>query len=560
LRTFHSMSPEPPKKRSNNFWTPLLLALVLIIGLVAGFYLNKLSGNKRDFATLLERNDRLEEMIDIITEQYVDSLSQDSLYNDAINGILSHLDPHTSYIPAKDLDAVNAALEGNFAGFGMEYQFVNDTPMVSIIQENSPAYFGGMETGDMILKVNDTLVAGQSMSKAELVARVRKRSGKYVSFNIYRPIEGKHLSIKLEKGEVEVNSIDAAYLLDAEVGYIRIKRFAANTYKEFYQSLSALKEAGMKKLIVDVRGNGGGYLEAATEIADEFISGNKLLVYTYGSKIGRENYNAYKAGIFENGRLMIMVDENSASASEILAGAIQDWDRGVIIGRPTYGKGLVQEQFEMGDGAAMRITVARYYTPVGRSIQKSYEQGREKYFWEKSQQINTVPISDTVGVTFYTSRNNRPVYGGGGIRPDVITSKYEDVYSSVLSKIINDSRLDSFIYGYYARNPRYFKSMGSLKDLDGALDLNQNFARDLDRVCTSISPMYASVVKRNKIEYNLLINYVKATLARIQFNNEGFYHIINRSDKVLKQAYEIINSDQYSHIIGGNLVKPSKAS
>lgn len=554
------MSPESIKKRSNNFWTPLLLALVLIIGLVAGFYLNKLSGNKRDFATILERNDRLEEMIDIITEQYVDSLSQDSLYNDAINGILSHLDPHTSYIPAKDLDVVNAALVGNFAGFGMEYQFVHDTPMVSIIHENSPAYFGGMETGDMIIKVNDTLVAGQAMSKTELVARVRKHSGKQVSFNVYRPIEDRLLSIKLEKGEVELNSIDAAYMLDAEVGYIRIKRFAANTYKEFFQSLSALKESGMKKLILDVRGNGGGYLEAATEIADEFISGNKLLVYTYGTKIGRENYNAYKAGIFENGRLMIMVDENSASASEILAGAIQDWDRGVIIGRPTYGKGLVQEQFEMGDGAAMRITVARYYTPVGRSIQKSYEQGREKYFWEKTQQLNNVVMSDTVGVTFYTSRNNRPVYGGGGIRPDVLTSKYEDVYSSVLSKIINDARLDSFIYIFFARNPRYFKSIGSLKELDAALELNKNFSTDLDRVCNNISPLYTNVVKRNANEYNLLRNYAKATLARILYNNEGFYHIINRSDKVLKQAYDVINSDQYSTIIGGNVLKPTKGS
>jgi len=529
----------------------------MIIGLVGGFYLNKLTGNKRDFATILDRNDRLEEMIDIISEKYVDSVSSDSLYNDAINGILSHLDPHTSYIPAKDLDAVNAALGGNFSGLGMEYQFVNDTPMVSLISPNSPAFFGGIETGDMILKVNDTSVAGVQMSKRELVTRVRKWGSNQVNLNIYRPIEQKNLTIKLTRADVEISSIDAAFMLDKETGYIRIKRFAANTYDEFIKQLKELKESGMKRLILDLRGNGGGFLEAATEIADEFISGNKLLVYTYGSKIGRENYNAYRTGVFENGRLIILVDEGSASASEILAGAIQDWDRGVIVGRDTYGKGLVQEQFEMGDGAAMRITIARYYTPVGRSIQKAYTEGREKYFWDKSQQLSDTNTVDK-STKFFTSENNRPVYGGGGIRPDLIVSKFEEAYSSVLSQIITDPKLDDFIYSYFAHNPKIFNSFGSFQEFDATLDFKGDFGKQLDAVCTGISPLYRSIVKNRPAEIMLLQNYVKATLARIMFNNDGFYNVINRSDKVLKRAYEVISSDEYSKIIGGNSIKPSE--
>lgn len=551
------MSDKIPKPRSRNVWTPLLLALVMIIGLVGGFYLNKLTGNKRDFATILDRNDRLEEMIDIISEKYVDSVSSDSLYNDAINGILSHLDPHTSYIPAKNLDAVNAALGGNFNGLGMEYQFVNDTPMVSLISPNSPAFFGGIETGDMILRVNDTVVAGVQMSKRELVARVRKWGSNQVNLSLYRPIEQKNLTIKLTRADVEISSIDAAFMLDKESGYIRIKRFAANTYEEFVKQLKELKESGMKRLILDLRGNGGGFLEAATEIADEFISGNKLLVYTYGSKIGRENYNAYRTGIFENGRLIILVDEGSASASEILAGAIQDWDRGVIIGRDTYGKGLVQEQFEMGDGAAMRITIARYYTPVGRSIQKSYTEGREKYFWDKSQQLSDTNTVDK-STKFFTSENNRPVYGGGGIRPDLIVSKFEEAYSSVLSQIITDPKLDDFIYSYFAHNPKMFKSFGSFQEFDATLDFKGEFGKQLDAVCNSISPLYRSIVKTRPAELMLLQNYVKATLARIMFNNDGFYNVINRSDKVLKRAYEVISTDEYSKIIGGNTIKPSE--
>lgn len=551
------MSDKTAKTRTRNVWTPLLLALVMIIGLVGGFYLNKLTGNKRDFATILERNDRLEEMIDIISEKYVDSISPDSLYTDAINGILSHLDPHTSYIPAKDLDAVNATLGGNFTGLGMEYQFVNDTPMVSLISPNSPSFFGGIETGDMIVKINDTTVAGVKMSKRELISRVRKWGGNQVSLSIYRPIEQKNLTIKLTRADVEIPSIDAAFMLDKETGYIRIKRFAANTYEEFIKQLKELKESGMKRLILDLRGNGGGFLEAATEIADEFISGNKLLVYTYGSKIGRENYNAYRTGIFENGRLIILVDEGSASASEILAGAIQDWDRGVIIGRDTYGKGLVQEQFEMGDGAAMRITIARYYTPVGRSIQKSYNEGREKYFWDKSQQLSDTNTVDKT-TKFFTSENNRPVYGGGGIRPDLIVSKFEEAYSSVLSQIITDPRLDDFIYSYFARNPKIFKSFGSFQEFDATLDFKGDLGRQLDAVCTGISPLYRSIVKARPSELTLLQNYVKATFARILFNNDGFYNVMNRSDKVLKRAYEVISTDDYSKIIGGNSIKPAE--
>ena len=550
------MSDRLPKLRTKNIWIPLMLALVLIAGLIIGFYLNKYLGSKRDFATILERNDRLEEMIDIIHEKYVDSISSDSLYNDAIEGILSHLDPHTSYIPAKDFEAVNATLEGNFKGVGMEYQIVRDTPMVSMITLNSPAFFAGIETGDQLLKVNDTLVAGVNVSKAELVRRVRKNPAPEVNITLYRPIEGRTITLKVKKGEVPVGSIDAAYMLDKETGYIKIKRFSATTYDEFLKSCTYLKESGMKKLIVDVRQNSGGYLEAATEIADEFINGNKLLVYTYGSKIGRENYNAYRNGIFETGRLMVMVDEASASASEILAGAVQDWDRGVIIGRNTYGKGLVQEQFEMGDGAAMRITVARYYTPVGRSIQRSYEAGRDKYFWDQ-QQNREVPDTMLRGPKFYTGENNRVVYGGGGIEPDVEVSRDEESYSPVLAKLINDPRLDQFIYQYFLLRYKTFKTLQSFRDFDTKVYFDPELNRALDAVCAEISSQY-TLVRNKPVEMKLLQNYVKASWARILYSNEGYYKVMNRSDKMLIEAQKIINGDAYSKIINGQRSQPAQ--
>lgn len=551
------MSDRLPKIRTKNIWIPLMLAIVLIVGLIAGFYLNKYLGSKRDFATILERNDRLEEMIDIIHEKYVDSISSDSLYNDAIEGILSHLDPHTSYIPAKDFEAVNATLEGNFKGVGMEYQIVRDTPMVSMITLNSPAFFAGIETGDQLLKINDTVVAGVNVSKAELVRRVRKNPAPEVNITLYRPIEQRTITLKIKKGEVPVGSIDAAYMLDKETGYIKIKRFSANTYDEFLKSCTYLKESGMKKLIVDVRQNAGGYLEAATEIADEFINGNKLLVYTYGSKIGRENYNAYRNGIFETGRLMIMVDEASASASEILAGAVQDWDRGVIIGRNTYGKGLVQEQFEMGDGAAMRITVARYYTPVGRSIQRSYEDGRDKYFWEQQQNREGM---DTMmrGPKFYTGENNRVVYGGGGIEPDVTVTRDEESYSPALAKIINDPRLDQFIYQYFLTHYKLFKSLQSFLDFDTRVYFDPVLTRALDVVGNEISPQYAMIVRIRPNEMKLLQNYIKASWARILYSNEGYYKVMNRSDKMLTDAQAIINGEEYSKIINGQRTKPAQ--
>ena len=546
------------KPRTKNIWLPFLLAFVLIAGLVIGFYLNKYLGSKRDFANIFERNDRLEEIIDIIHEKYVDSISSDSLYNDAISGILSHLDPHTSYIAAKDFESVNSALEGNFKGLGMEYQLVNDTPMVSMITPNSPAFFAGVETGDLLLKINDTSVANVQITKKDLVRMARNSATDQVKLDIYRPIESRTLSINIEKGEVHLKSIDAAYMLEEQTGYIRIKRFSADTYEEYLNESNRLLEQGMKKLIVDLRQNPGGYLEAATEIADEFISGNKLLVYTYGTKIGREDYNAYRTGNFETGRLVVLLDEASASASEILAGAVQDWDRGIIIGRNSYGKGLVQEQFELGDGAALRITIARYYTPVGRSIQRAYED-RTKYLAQHDPAL-LAAMNDSVQLKkmpkFYTEGNNRLVYGGGGIQPDINFSNKNDSYSAALSAIINDAALEQFIYQYYKSNSKQFKGLASFKDFDQTIGFGGELGKSLDRVASSITPAYAQV-KNNPKELTLLRNYVKATLARIQFNNEGYYQIMNRSDLMLKKALMVINSDEYSKLINGERRQPT---
>jgi carboxyl-terminal processing protease len=369
------MPADSPKRF--NIWTPLTFSVILILGILIGFQLNKYLAKKRPISNVVERNDRLEEIIDIISTKYVDSVSTDSLYEDAVNGILKHLDPHTVYIPAKDLAQVTEDLEGNFKGIGVEFYILKDTLMITSVLKNGPSADAGIQPGDKVLKVNDSSIIGYSSEG--IISKLRGIEGSSVKLGLLRSSENRTLDIEVKRGVIPIFSIDAAYMIDAETGYIRINRFSATTYREFMKALNTLLAAGMKQMILDLRQNPGGYLDAATAIADELIGGDKLLVYTQGRNSQKEEYMSGQKGKFENGRLVVLVDEGSASASEILAGAVQDWDRGVVIGRRSYGKGLVQEQFELGDGSALRLTIARYFTPSGRSIQRPYNKGREEY-------------------------------------------------------------------------------------------------------------------------------------------------------------------------------------
>src|SRR4030095_10619993 len=356
-------------------WLPLMFSIVMIVGMVIGFNLRENTMTNNFFK--LPRRTPLQEVLDLVRLKYVDAINTDTLADDAIEEMLTHLDPHSIYIPASKLQEVNEDLQGNFEGIGVEFQIIDDTVHVTSVLPEGPSDVAGLQAGDQFLKVGDSLVAGNKINPDRIKKLLRGPGTSQVKLAMLRNHEQKVFTVR--RGTIPLPSLDAAYMLDQGVGYIKLNKFAETTYEEFMQSLENLKKNKLKQLILDLRGNGGGILQEAVQIADEFLDDQKLIVYTQGNKIPKETYNAKPEGLFENGKLIVLVDELSASASEVLAGSLQDWDRATIVGRRSFGKGLVQEQYQLSDASALRLTVARYYTPLGRSIQKPYNNGLDEY-------------------------------------------------------------------------------------------------------------------------------------------------------------------------------------
>lgn len=548
--------PADPSKRSS-IWTPLLFFVVLILGVLIGFQLNKYMGNKRSIGTVIERNDRLEEIIDIIGAKYVDSVSADSLYEDAVSGILKHLDPHSIYIPAREMAAVTEDLEGNFKGIGVEFYILNDTIMITSVVKNGPSADAGVMTGDKIIRVNDSLVAGNGITSDKIIAQLKGGEGTPVQLKLLRPSENTIMDLTVKRGVIPLYSIDAAYMIDTTTGYIRINRFSATTYREFSNALDNLLARGMKQMILDLRQNPGGYLDAATAIADELIGGNKLLVYTQGRASEKEEYLAEQKGRFEKGKLAVLVDEGSASASEILSGAVQDWDRGVVIGRRTFGKGLVQEQFELGDGSALRLTIARYYTPSGRSIQRPYDKGRDAYDDDFINRFrngsltsqDTLVASDTV--KFYTEERHRVVYGGGGIKPDIIVPYEMALFTDGLYDLLAASSLNNIVYTYFSQHSREMNQYKNFGQFDRSFHVTPELMAALKGSLSKEYPEQVKSVWNNPNAVAYLNNRVKAILSRMLFRTNGYYQQVNKEDRVIQRARTILDSREYSAIVSG---------
>lgn len=550
------MPADSPKRF--NIWTPLTFSVLLIVGILVGFQLHKYLFNKRPITNIIDRNDRLEEIIDVINAKYVDSVYTDSLYQDAIAGILKHLDPHTVYIPAKELAAVNESLEGNFQGIGVEFYILNDTLMITSVMKNGPSADAGVQAGDKIIKVNDSTVVGIGITSDAIVAKLRGIEGSAVHLNLLRSAENKYLDVQIKRGLIPIYSLDAAYMLDAQTGYIRINRFSATTYREFMKALNALKKAGMKKMMLDLRDNPGGYLDAATAIADELISGEKLLVYTQGRASEKEEYYSGQKGKFESGEVVVLVDEGSASASEILSGAIQDWDRGVIVGRRTYGKGLVQQQFDMGDGSALRLTVARYFTPSGRSIQRSYSNGKEAYEHDFENRFTngSLTSADTAlpidTVRYYTKMRHRIVYAGGGIKPDIVTPYETNQFAGELYDLISSDVLNNTIYSYFSKNAKEFASYKTFAQFDKGFVISSNLLNTLKANYAVKYPKQTQKVWKDSKAMAFIDKEIKATIARMLFRTNGYYQEINKDDRVILRAKTILNTSEYAAIVGGN--------
>lgn len=550
------MPRQPSKRRS--FWTPFLFFLLLIIGVFIGFQLNKYIGSKRPITTVIERNDRLEELINLINDRYVDSVSTDTLYQDAITGILKHLDPHTTYIPASEVAAASAGLEGKFKGVGIELFNILDTMMVSKVIPNSPAQDAGIHLGDRLIAIDSTIVVNKNLDVSDLKKILAKKSNDTLVMTILRPGSKVPEKLILKKGVVPLYSVVASYMAGPETGYIKIGRFSAMTFREFNKALKLLQKQGMKQLILDLRGNPGGYVDAATAVANEFIGDHRILVYTQGRAVEREDYYADNKGLFEKGRLTVLVDVQTASAAEILTGAIQDWDRGVVIGSRTFGKGLVQQQFELGDGSLFRLTIARYYTPSGRCIQRPYAAGKQAY---EASYLNRLyhpgassaknKDSTKVSGTYYSMIHHRPLNGGGGIVPDIITSVNPPYTEEAMLKVTSGKWMEEIVFSYYIKNHSIMSHYTSGSQLASHFKIPGSL---MDRFKIRMEMLYPNAVYelwQNPYALDYIRSQLKAKMIQLMYGDNAYYEFLNRQDVDVLRAETIINRPAYLKIIEG---------
>lgn len=529
-------------KKKTNPYSPFIYAVVLAFGVMLGFVVNSITTGKQSIIN--QQYDKVEDILNYINLKYVDTINRADLMDKTIDKMLNNLDPHSVYIPAQDLSEVNESLEGNFQGVGIEFFIVQDTVTVVTAIPGGPSELVGIKAGDRIIKINDSIVAGVKIKDTDIKKKLRGPKDTQVKVSMLRSGKKELINFNITRNTIPLYSVDAAYMINPTVGYIKINNFSSTTHQEFVEKLGELKQKGMKELVIDLRGNPGGYLQAATSIADELISGEKLLVYTKGKAYDRQDYNARRPGVFEEGKVSVLIDQGSASASEILAGALQDWDRGVIVGRTSFGKGLVQEQYDLRDGSALRLTVARYYTPSGRSIQRPYDKGNEEYFNDVYERYmrgefvheDTIASKDT---TIYKTRNGRRVYGGGGIRPDVFvpvdTSAEGEYFFTVRASI------PEFVYKYSSQHS------GLLDGYKTKEDFRKNFVVTDAMLNEFYTYAVAAGLQRNaakdaKIATKLKLN-IEAFIAKQTWRLDGYYYIINETDNVLNTAVSKMNEN-----------------
>lgn len=514
----------------NNLIIALTYSVTLIGGMFMGYKFLKDQGYTFQKTTYYADNnaEKVDEIIHIINKNYVDEVNSDSLQNLPIDSLLHKLDPHSVYLPPAKASEFAESMGGNFGGIGVEYYILKDTLLVTDVVKDGPAYLAGIRRGDKILKIDTTAVSGKALPREKMVGKIKGPRGTPVRLTIVHPGSNEALVLTVKRDRVKVTSIDAAYMLNADVGYVRISKFGAETDKDFVESIRTLKANGMKKLVLDLRDNGGGYLTAATGLANQILQENKLIVYTQGKHEPRTDYIATGGGEFVDGKLAVLINENSASASEILAGAVQDLKRGVIIGRRSFGKGLVQEQFPFGDGSALNLTIARYYTPLGRSIQKSYGKGYVAYQQDIENRFNDGELTSGKNIDKDSIKNKGFV--AGGINPDIYvkldTLGYNKFYQTLTSKKV----LLDFVYDVLAN--RYTSSF--LEQHLASFTISEGDFKDLIKYIHTqniqVDPKQLAAAK------HVITNDVKVLLCKYHLGDAGYYKALNLSDAVVKQA------------------------
>jgi carboxyl-terminal processing protease len=523
-----------------NLLIALTYSVTLIGGMVLGYKFLKDQGYtiQRNVQVANNNSEKIDEILHLINKNYVDEVNTDSLNRLPIDSILHQLDPHSMYLPPAKADEQSSMLEGNFEGIGIEYYILNDTLLVTNVIKDGPAYAAGLKLGDKILKIDSIVVSGKQLPREQIIGKIKGKKGTPVQLVVLKSGANMASTLIIKRGRVQVSSIDAAYMLNPVTAYVRISKFGANTDSDFIESIKDLKSKGMNKLILDLRDNGGGYLTAATGLANQLLAENKLIVYTEGKHEPRTDYIATGGGEFEQGKLAILINENTASASEILAGAVQDLDRGIIIGRRSFGKGLVQEQFPFGDGSALNLTIARYYTPLGRSIQKSYKKGYAAYQNEIEDRFNdgeltesmTTPIDSSNRTAPFLTSSGKKVFGGGGIQPDIYvkmdTVGVNKFYSSLISKKV------LFNYVYDVLGNRYEASFleQNMKNFNiSTVDFN-DFIRYIQKRHIPID--YKQMTAARAVIYNDL----RVLLFKYHLGDSGYYRALNQNDAMVKRA------------------------
>ena len=529
----------------------ILIIITVVVAVLFGLFFGNLIALKANRGNKIKNlteyfsgsNSKVDEMLSLIDEQYVDTINIDSITDEVMGDLVSKLDPHSVYIPAKDLEAVNSELEGSFSGIGVQFNIQNDTVMIVSVISGGPSEKVGLMAGDRIVKVNDTIFAGKNVvSNEKVMKKLRGPKGTKVKLSVKRHGTKELLSYAITRGDIPVNSVAVAYIIEPGVGFIGLNNnFGKNTYDEFLHAIAELRAKGAKKYIIDLRENSGGLMDVAIRMINEFLPKGQMIVYSEGKAYPRYEAKADGSGSCISNELVVLIDEFSASASEIFAGAIQDNDRGLIIGRRSFGKGLVQQQIPFSDGSAVRLTVARYYTPSGRSIQKPYVKGDAKAYEEdiinrfnhgEFDSKDSVHVANTLK---YRTLKGRTVYGGGGIMPDIFVARDTSKYTPYLTKVINYGYIYQFAFQYTDRNRTKLNGFKTWQDMDNYLT-----AENLLNEFTTFAAAKGVVPNTREIGISkeLISNQIKAYIIRNILGDNGFYPILYKNDEAVKKALE----------------------
>lgn len=536
----------------------LILVLIVFLSVVVGLILGNLlarraeiRGPQGDFSFLSREfsNNKLDEVLSLIDQQYVDSIDVNELTEEMMVDLIAKLDPHSVYIPAADLENVNSELEGSFSGIGVQFNIQNDTITIVSVISGGPSEKVGLLAGDRIVEVNDTAFTGKKVTNEKVMKKLRGKANTKVKLGIRRHGTAEKLTYTVTRGEIPVNSVDVSYIIAPQTGFIKVSKFAATTYSEFLNAIADLRAKGARKYIIDLRENSGGFMDQAINMVNEFLPANQMIVYSEGKAYPRYEARATGKGSLISAPVVVLIDEFSASASEIFAGAIQDNDRGTVIGRRSFGKGLVQQQMDLTDGSAVRLTVARYYTPSGRSIQKPYENGKaddyeldilNRYMHGEIDNKDSVQLKDTLK---YKTLKGRTVYGGGGIMPDIFVSRDTSEYSTYLNKVVNYGYLYQFAFQYSDQHRNTLKAFRDWQKMETHLNTQNLLAEFVKFAGTKgVKPTGRDLAISGKFIQRQLNAYITRNI----IGENGFYPLFYKDDKTILKAIDVLANKKAS--------------